>query len=79
MLSRPATKITLTTDDIIAYEQRKMTRDAMREQHLASSQDTSISTVENGNEQDMTPAGQIRAAKTKLSREQRIGVGGARG
>ncbi|TKA28182.1 hypothetical protein B0A50_04153 [Salinomyces thailandicus] len=54
MLSRPPTKITLTTDDIIAYEQRKMARDAAssanNERHMDSSvsQDTTHSTVEDG-------------------------------
>ncbi|KXL41372.1 hypothetical protein M433DRAFT_148778 [Acidomyces richmondensis BFW] len=41
MLSRPPTTITLTKEDIEAYEQRKLTRDAMRERQMDSSQDTS--------------------------------------
>ena len=93
MLSRPPTKITLTPDDIIAYEQRKLSRDAIREQHMQSSpsQETSGSTVENGDtsieqDLDLTPAQQTRAArlqKTRLEREARMGVvsggGGSRG
>ena len=78
MLSRPATKISLTADDIAAYEQRKMAREAMKSQELDSSQNSDRSTVENGagaGEQDLTPAAQTRAARAKMSREQRIGVG----
>ena len=76
MLSRPATKISLTADDIAAYEQRKMVRDAMKSQELDSSQNSDRSTVENGaGEHDLTPAAQTRAARAKMSREQRIGVG----
>ena len=81
MLSRPATKISLTPDDIAAYEQRKMARDALKSQGLDSSQNSDRSTVENGTdlqEEDLTGAGQTRAARTKMSREQRIGVGSSR-
>lgn len=78
MLSRPATKISLTPDDIAAYEQRKMARDAIRSQDLDSSQKSDRSTVENG-EQDLTPAAQTRAARAKMSRNERIGVGSSRG
>ena len=82
MLSRPATKISLTPDDIAAYEQRKMARDAMKNQDLSSSQNSDRSTVENGTyvrEEDLTPAAQTRAARAKMNREQRIGVGSSRG
>lgn len=82
MLSRPATKITLTADDIAAYEQRKMVRDAMRSQDLNSSQNSDKSTVENGmdgKEEELTPAAQTRAARAKMTWEQRIGVGASRG
>ena len=82
MLSRSATKITLTPDDILAYEQRKMARDAMKSQDLNSSQNSDMSTVENGlngKEEGLTPAAQTRVARAKMSREQRIGVGGSRG
>lgn len=83
MLSRPPTTITLTKEDIEAYEQRKLTRDAMRERQMDSSQDTSGSTVEGMDgegvteEADMTPAQQTRAAraqKLRLEREARIGI-----
>lgn len=86
MLSRPATTICLTPEDIVAYEQRKMARDTMREraereqqQLLDSSQDSSGSTVEDESNQDLdaTPAQQTRAAKVKAARDQRIGVGGS--
>ena len=88
MLSRPPTKITLTPDDILQYEQRKLSRDASREQQMQGSppEDTSGSTIENGDtsieqdlSQDMTPAQQTRAArlqKTRLDREARMGVTG---
>ena len=82
MLSRPATKISLTADDIILYEQRKMARDAMKAQELDLSQGSERSTVENGGrptEQELTPAAQTRAARVKASREQRIGVSTSRG
>jgi len=91
MLSRPPTKISLTTEDIIAYEQRKMMRDAVCEQQMdgSVSQDTSNSTVEDGDaslEQDLTPAQQTRAAKAaqaqrvRMEREARLGIGrGGRG
>ena len=88
MLSRPPTKITLTPEDILAYEQRRLSRDAAREQQMQNSpsQDTSGSTVENGDtsieqdvSQDFTPAQQTRAArlqKTRLDREARMGIVG---
>ncbi|KAK4565491.1 hypothetical protein LTR86_004108 [Recurvomyces mirabilis] len=82
MLSRPATKISLTMDDIIAYEHRKMARDTARhrelEQQMDSSQDTSQSTVEDAttSQQDITPAQQTRATKAKAAREARMGITG---
>ncbi|KAK3054259.1 hypothetical protein LTR09_004527 [Extremus antarcticus] len=82
MLSRPATKVSLTTKDITEYDQRKNARDMMRSQQLDSSQNSDQSTVEDGSqpiEEDLTPATQTRAAKAKMSREQRIGVGTSRG
>lgn len=82
MLSRPATKISLTPDDIAAYEQRKAARDAQRFQDMNSSQNSDHSTIDNGGrtqDEDVTPAAQTRAARTKMTREQRIGIGGSRG
>lgn len=82
MLSRPATKITLTPDDVAAYEQRKQAREAMQAQDLDSSQSSEKSTVESdsaGRGEDLTPAAQTRAARVKQAREQRIGVGNSRG
>ena len=83
MLSRPATKIQLTPDDIVSYEQRKATRDAARnQQDLENSQESDMSTVANAEEQkpdNVIPPTQTRAARVKMSREQRIGVGNTRG
>jgi hypothetical protein len=82
MLSRPATKITLTAEDIAAYEQRKLAREMMKEQELNSSQDSDKSTVENGEgsrEEELTPAAQRRDARGRMTRDQRIGVGSTRG
>ena len=82
MLSHPATKISLTPDDVAAYEQRRMAREMMKNQEFDSSQNSDRSTVENGSSartEDLTPAAQTRAARAKMSREQRIGVGGSRG
>ena len=81
MLSRPATKITLTQDDIAAYEQRRQAKEMMQTQDLDSSGSSEKSTVENGGggkDEDLTPAAQTRAARVKAAREQRIGVGGSR-
>ena len=74
MLSRPATKISLTPDDITAYEQRKLARDAARNPDIDSSQDTTQMTSENGD----TPAitAQSKAAKAKQAKDARIGLGG---
>lgn len=82
MLSRPATRITLTVEDIIVYEHRKAIRDAEREEQMDASQATSESTVEDVDEdsitqKDLMPAQQTRAARTKAAREARIGVGGS--
>lgn len=82
MLSRPATIITLTPDDIAAYEQRRAASEAQKNMHLNSSQNSDISTVHNGavaKDDDLTPATQTRAARVKMSREQRIGIGSSRG
>ncbi|KAK3073018.1 hypothetical protein LTR53_005742 [Teratosphaeriaceae sp. CCFEE 6253] len=77
MLSRPATKISLTADDIIAYEHRKEMRDSMRADEMDSSRDSSNSTVDDATEeQDSNMAQQARAAKLKAAREQRMGLGG---
>ena len=82
MLSRPATKLSLTPDDIAAYEQRRAVREAQKASDLNSSQNSDNSTVENGiraKDEELTPAGQSRAARAKMSREQRIGIGSSRG
>ena len=77
MLSRPATKISLTADDIAAYEQRKLTRDSLQAQEMDSSQESQKSGA-SSEAVGLTPAAQARAAKAKLTREQRIGMGNAR-
>lgn len=81
MLSRPATKISLTPDDIAAYEQRKAARDALKNAELNSSENSDRSTVENGTamNEELTPAAQTRVARAKMTREQRIGVESSRG
>jgi hypothetical protein len=77
MLSRPATKISLTMDDIVAFEQRKQARDAARVEQMDSSQDTSHSTVDDAaTHEEVTPAQQTRVARAKASRDARIGLGG---
>lgn len=78
MLSRPATKLSLTADDIVAYEQRKMARDAMKQREVADSNDSSIASSQD-EPADMTPAAQARAARSKMPKEQRIGIGASRG
>ena len=78
MLSRPATKLSLTADDIIAYEQRKMTKDAIKEREVAESNDTSKASSQSDST-DVTPAAQSRVARSKMTRDQRIGVGSSRG
>ncbi|KAK1084524.1 hypothetical protein LTR48_005379 [Friedmanniomyces endolithicus] len=73
MLSRPATKISLTLDDIYDYERRKAARDSMRADHMDSSEDTTNSTVEDGAvDKVMNAAQETQAAKSKAAREQRI-------
>lgn len=82
MLSRAPTTLGLTAQDITHYEERKVKRDAKKNQDTDSSQNSDRSTVENGagqEEQDLTPAAATRAARSKMSREQRIGVGSSRG
>ena len=73
MLSRAATKITLTTEDIAAFEARQNAREAMKRQELEESQQSSQDTMEN--DADHKSATQTRAARAKTAREQRIGVG----
>lgn len=77
MLSRPATKISLTGEDITAYEQRKAVRDAMKAQEMDSSQETTQDLSENG----ASPPASVNenAGKTKLTREQRLGLGASSG
>lgn len=82
MLSRAPTRIGLTNDDIIAYQERRMAREAQQNLDMNSSQNSDKSTVENGGttkDEDLTPAAQTRAARVKMAREQRIGIGSSRG
>ncbi|CAK4030875.1 Glucan 1,3-beta-glucosidase [Lecanosticta acicola] len=75
MLSRPATKIPLTADDVAAYEQRQLARKARnKSQELGDFDDYG----KNDSTPEMTPAEEARAVKAKMSRDQRIGVGGSR-
>ncbi|KAK4629093.1 hypothetical protein CLAFUW4_07706 [Fulvia fulva] len=75
MLSRPATKISLTPDDITAYEERQKQREnaRARSEELRDSGDSSR--VE---EAAMTPAEKAGAAKATMTREQRLGLGQGR-
>ena len=78
MLSRPSTEITLTPEDIAAYEQRMRARESLRAQEIDTSHNSDKSTVEDAPEpeaEDSSPAAQTRAARSKKAREQRIGVG----
>lgn len=80
MLSRPATKISLTADDVAAYEQRQMARAARnKSQELGDSSDGDIDQRQaSTTTPEMTPTDQARAAKAKMTRDQRIGVGATR-
>lgn len=80
MLSRPATKISLTADDVAAYEQRQMARAARnKSQELGDSSDGDIDQLQaSTTTPEMTPTDQARAAKAKMTRDQRIGVGASR-
>lgn len=70
MLSRPATKVSLTADDILAYDQRKQIRDQMKQQQQAGGGGGKLYGVEE------TPTGQH--GKSKATKEQRIGIGSSR-
>lgn len=71
MLSRPATKLSLNADDIAAYEQRKAARDAAK----SDAMDDSKTSSQEGT--DVLSTATAKTAKSKMSREQRIGVGRA--
>lgn len=70
MLSRPATKLSLNADDIAAYEQRKAARDAAKNDAMDDSKTSS---------QEGTDVPPATSAKSKMSRDQRIGVSSSRG
>jgi hypothetical protein len=72
MLSRPATKLSLNADDIAAYEQRKAARDAAKNDAM----DDSKTSSQEGT--DVLPASTAKGSKSKMTREQRIGVGSSR-
>jgi len=69
MLSRPATKLSLNADDIAAYEQRKASRDAAKNDAMDDSKTSS---------QEGTDVIYTTTGKSKLSREQRIGLARSR-
>lgn len=79
MLSRPATKLSLHADDIAAYEQRKAARDAAKRDAMDDSRTSSqegtdvLSTATT-----TTTTNAAIASKSKMTREQRIGVGSSR-
>lgn len=68
MLSRPATKLTLSPLDVAAYEQRKAQRDAMKQQQELGGKMYGI-------EESFT---EPPKAKGTMTKEQRIGIGSAR-
>ena len=74
MLSRPATKISLTTDDITTYDKRKAIRESL--QTKIGSQGLNRTSMEKDTS-GITHSANDRAAKAKLVREQRIGVSNA--
>lgn len=78
MLSRPATKITLTLDDLKAYEEHRQSKESAKAeaQYLDSSQSTENSTG-NGDVQ-MGGSDLSRQAREKRTRELRI-MGDGRG
>lgn len=79
MLSRPATKITLTLEDLQGYEQRRLEKDAAKveSQSFNSSQSTENS-LGNGDAK-MSGNDMGRQAREKRMREMRIMGGGSRG
>jgi hypothetical protein len=75
MLSRPATKISLTSEDLLAFEKRREARERARLNEMDSTQETTTSINEDtGASADLTPAAQAKATRSRPTREQRIGV-----
>lgn len=68
MLSRPATKITLTTEDLIAYEQRRAAREAAKYQSM---DDSSTQELEDASTSGAYNNNPIQA---NLTKEQRLGI-----
>lgn len=80
MLSRPPTKISLTTDDLITFQHRRQLREAAKAQQLEISQETTMSSFEDDSRAaDVTPAAQTKATRARAIRDQRIGVSNSRG
>ncbi|KAM3419870.1 hypothetical protein BST61_g3199 [Cercospora zeina] len=73
MLSRPATKLGLTVEDIAEYERRQAQRDTLKRQE-GNAQNPEQTY---GQTPDDTPAGQAKS-RAKLTREQRLGLGSTR-
>ena len=78
MLSRAPTKLALTVDDILAYEQRRLERESLRRREATqpnSSQSTIADVSEPEREREPVAAPtQTRAARVKAAREARMGV-----
>lgn len=72
MLSRPATKLSLTVEDIAEYERRQAQRDALKRQDENTHAEQTYLQPS-----DDTPAGQSKS-RAKMTREQRLGLGGTR-
>jgi hypothetical protein len=84
MLSRPATKISLTTDDLMAFEQRRQAREAAKAREAEAELAATAAATKTDDEDlsevaDLTPAAQAKATRSRVKREQRIGVSNSRG
>ena len=80
MLRREPTKITLTMDDIVGYDERRKQRDqAKQEENFATAQARQAAMEEDpfGSNASMSGFGQKPERQTR-TRDQRIGVGSSR-
>ena len=78
MLSRPATKISLTLDDIAAYEQRRSVRETQAKESIDSSQETQKTNSDHDVINNAASATRATAGKSTMTRDQRIGIGSSR-
>lgn len=69
MLSRPATKISLTADDIAAYEVRKAARDAHKAREQTNPTGDGKIYAQNSDASDLA-----QTNKSNMTKEQRIGL-----